>query len=74
MSETNTSNFRESANLVINLMILILEGRIQFDLKAFIVTNNFVAQLIFFKGSAYPSLPHNLIFKLRKLEMEGQLT
>ena len=73
VSETNSSNFRESANLVIKLKRLILENRIQKGSEVFVVTDNFVAEATFFKGSAKSPLLHELIVKLRKLEMEGQL-
>lgn len=73
VSETNSSNFRESANLVIKLKRLILESRIQTGLEVFVVTDNFVAESTFFKGSAKSPLLPDLIVKLRKLEMEDQL-
>lgn len=73
VSKTNSSNFRKSANLVIKLKRLILEKRIQPVLEVFVVTDKFVAESTFFKGSAKSPLLHDLIVILRKLEMDGQL-
>lgn len=67
------SNIREVANLVIRLKMIVECGRIQKRTEVFICTDNQVAKSIYFKGLIKSCELHEIIVRLRKLEMEGRL-
>ena len=71
--ENESSNFRESANLVNSLRSYLKSGRIEQGSEVFICTDNAVTESTYFKGSSKSSKLHDLIVDLRRLEMEGDL-
>ena len=73
VTENESSNFRESANLVHSLRTYLKSGRIEQGSEVFICTDNAVAESTYFKGSSKSSKLHELIVDLRRLEMEGDL-
>ena len=65
-----SSNFREATNLVIKTITMMKTSQIK---KVFICMDNMVMKQTYMKGSSNSAKFHNLIVKLRKLEMEGKL-
>jgi len=73
VTENESSNFRESANLVNSLRSYLKSGKIEQGSKVFICTDNAVAESTYFKGSSKSLKLHDLIVDLRRLDMEGDL-
>ena len=73
VTEEKTSNFRESANLVLRLKKLVNDGVVPKGSEVFIVTDNAVFESIYFKGSSKSHFLHEMIVELKKLEMENTL-
>jgi len=73
VTEEKTSNFRESANLVLRLKKLVNDGFVPKGSEVFIVTDNAVFESIYFKGSSKSHFLHETIVELKKLEMERTL-
>jgi hypothetical protein len=73
VTDNESSNFREAANLVIRLKRMLKSGELKKGTEVFVFTDNQVAESTYFRGSAKNSKLHQLILGLRKLEMEGQL-
>ena len=73
MTENESSNFRESANLVNILKSHLKNRKIQPGTEVFICIDNAVAEYTYFKGSSKSRKLHKRIVELRCLEMEGQL-
>lgn len=73
VTDAKSSNFRQGANLVIRLKKMVKCGRIQKGTEVFICTDNQVAESTYFKGLAESCKLHEMIVRLRKLEMEGGL-
>jgi hypothetical protein len=60
-------------NLVIKVEELVRNGTIRRGTEIFVFTDNFVAERAFYNGSAKSRLLHELVTRLRKLEMEGAI-
>ena len=68
-----SSNYRESANLIMKLKFYLEKGYIPFGSELFIFTDNRVAERTYYKGSGGSKQLHNLVVELREVEMTGQL-
>ena len=68
-----SSNYRESANLIMKLKHYLERGYIPFGSELFIFTDNKVAERTYFKGSGGTKQLHELVLQLREIEMTGQL-
>jgi hypothetical protein len=66
-----SSNFQELYNLVLKIKKLVANGTIKRGTKIFVFTDNFVSKRAFYHGSSKSRLLHELIVRLRKLEMDG---
>jgi hypothetical protein len=68
-----SSNYRELYNLVLKIEELVRDGTIHRGTEIFVFTDNFVAERAFHHGSAKSRLLHELVVRLRKLEMNGDI-
>jgi hypothetical protein len=68
-----SSNFREAYNLVLRVERMVQTGEYKRGTELFIFTDNFVSERAFYKGSSSSRLLHDLVLRLRKLEMSGDL-
>jgi hypothetical protein len=68
-----SSNYRELYNLVLKIEELVKDGTIPRGTEIFVFTDNFVAERAFYHGSAKSPLLHELVRRLRQLEMEGAI-
>jgi hypothetical protein len=73
VTEGESSNFREAGNLVIRLKRMVASGELAKGSEVWVFTDNMVAERTYFRGSSNNSKLHQLIFGLRKMEMEGDL-
>ena len=73
VAEKQSSNFREGCNLVQRIQSLIDKGDIPEGSEVFILTDNQVAESVFYKGSCNSVELHNLVVQLRKLGVEKDL-
>jgi hypothetical protein len=67
-----SSNYRELLNLVESLEAQVEDGRIR-GAEVFLFTDNSTAEAVFFKGNSTSKPLFDLMLRLRKVEMEGQL-
>jgi hypothetical protein len=72
-TSNQSSNYRELYNLVLKIEELVKNGTIPPGTEIFVFTDNFVAERAFYHGSAKSPLLHDLVRRLRKLEMEGYI-
>ncbi|KAL7571732.1 hypothetical protein ACA910_002831 [Epithemia clementina (nom. ined.)] len=70
---TKSSNFRELYNLVLRMEVLMKENKFAKRTEVFIFTDNATAKAAFYKGTSKSKLLFQLVLRLCKLEMEGQL-
>ncbi|KAL7577355.1 hypothetical protein ACA910_002089 [Epithemia clementina (nom. ined.)] len=70
---SRSSNFREFYNLVSRIEVLSKEGRIEPGTECFIFTDNSTTEAAFYKGTSKSKLLFDLVLRLRKLEMRGEL-
>jgi hypothetical protein len=68
-----SSNFREAYNLVLRIERMVETGEFREGTELFVFTDNAVSERAFYKGSSSSRLLHELVLKLRKLEMKGDL-
>ena len=68
-----SSNFRETANLVISLRGEIEAGSIEHGSEVFVFSNNSTAEATLYKGSSRSPLLHQMVLDLRKMEMMGDI-
>jgi hypothetical protein len=68
-----SSNFRELYNLVLKIEELVKDGTIPSGNEIFVFTNHFVAERAFYHGSSKSLLLHELVVRLRQLEMDGSI-
>ena len=68
-----SSIFWEATNLVIKVIRMITPGHIKKGLEVFVSTDNVVMEQTYTKGSSRSCKLHDLIEKLRELEIEGML-
>lgn len=68
-----SSNFREAANLVLELRRLVAGGQLLRGSEVWVFTDNSCAEKTFYKGQSTSRLLHEMVVELRKLEMEGAL-
>jgi hypothetical protein len=68
-----SSNFREFANFVRRVEQLVRNGKLEPGTELFLLTDNFVTECIWHKGTAKSKLLHGLVQRLQKLEMTGML-
>ena len=68
-----SSNFRELLNLVETMEEEARANKLE-DTELWLFTDNSVAESCFFRGSSTSRLLHELVVRLRKLEMENSLT
>jgi len=68
-----SSNFKEAYNLVLLLEHQIKEGEVPLGSEVFIFTDNSTAERAFNKGSSKSRLLHELVVRLRALEMKGAI-
>jgi hypothetical protein len=67
-----SSNYRELLNLVIRLEELVKDGTLK-GAEVFIFTDNSTAESVFYKGNSSSRMLFELMLRLRKLEMKGDL-
>jgi hypothetical protein len=67
------SNFRELGNLVHWVEQLLEEGKISRGTEHFVFTDNFVTELVFYKGLAKSYHLHGLVERMRFLLLHGGL-
>ena len=68
-----SSNFRETANLVLRLKSSLASGEITKGSEVFIFTDNSVAERTMYRGSSKSKLLHNMVLDLRKMAMIGDI-
>jgi hypothetical protein len=73
VASKRSSNFRELGNLVRRVEQLVKEGRIKRGTELFIFTDNFVTESVFYKGAARSPYLHDLVERLRMLQLHGGL-
>jgi hypothetical protein len=67
-----SSNYRELLNLVMRLEELVEDGTLK-DCEVFIFTDNSTAESVYWKGNSSSKTLFDLMHRLRKLEMKGEL-
>jgi hypothetical protein len=72
-TSNKSSNFRELYNLVLKIEELVKNRTIKQGSEIFVSTDNFVAEHAFHNGLAKSRLLHELMVRLRKLEMDGYI-
>ena len=60
-------------NLVLRIEKMVQSGEFEKGTELFVFTDNFVSERAFYKGSSSSRLLHDLVLRLRKLEMKGEL-
>jgi len=73
VTQESSSNFREAANLAMELRRLVSSGQLAPGTEVWVFTDNSCAERTFYKGSSTSPLLHEMVLELRKLEMEGAL-
>jgi hypothetical protein len=68
-----SSNFRELLNLVLYVERLVREGRLTEATELFLFTDNFVSERAFHNGSSKSRTLHDLVERIRAMEMVGAL-
>ena len=71
--ESESSNYKELCNLVETCEEEAAAGRL-FNAEFFLFTDNSTAEACFYRGSSNSKLLHELVLRLRKLELEYNLT
>jgi len=71
--QEESSNFREAYTAVLGLEDQLEKGKIQKGCEVFIVTDNWVTERVFENGSARTKKLHELVVRLRRLQMKGQI-
>lgn len=71
-AQEQSSNFRELKNLVVAVEKAWKEGKLK-EVELFIFTDNEVAERCYYKGTSSNRQLFELILRLRKIEMEGDL-
>ena len=66
-----SSNFKEAYNLVLLLEHQISQGQIESGSEIFVFTDNLTAERAFNKGASTSKSLHDLIVRIRSLEMQG---
>jgi hypothetical protein len=69
-----SSNFKEAYNLVLLLEHQIKAGEVPVGSEVFIFTDNSTAERAFNKGASKSKLLHELVVRLRGLEMKGSIS
>jgi hypothetical protein len=67
-----SSNYRELLNLIESLEAQVADGRLR-GAEVFLFTDNSTAEAVFYKGNLTSRPLFELMLRLRKLEMEGEL-
>lgn len=67
------SNYRELLNHVLRVEQLWKDGKLGDGVELFLFTDNYVAERAFHNGNTRSKTLFELVFRLRKLEMEGSL-
>jgi len=70
---SRSSNFRELVNQVNQLEDMLRSGRIKKGAEVFLFTDNSTAERTYHRGNSKSRLLYELVLRLRKLRMEGQL-
>ena len=73
MTDHMSSNFRETANLVISIREKTKDGSIKRGSEVFVFTDNSTAEATMYKGSSRSPLLHQMVLDLRKMEMVGDI-
>ena len=73
VTRESSSNFRETANLVIRLRNSLRSGEIKRGSEVFVFTDNSCAARTMYRGSSKSKLLHNMVLDLRKMAMVGEL-
>ena len=68
-----SSNFREAANLAIQLKAMVTTGDLKKGSEVWVFTDNKTEEKTYYKGSSKSPHLHELVLELRKIEMEGLL-
>ena len=68
-----SSNFRELANLVRRVEQLWKQGKLVRGTELFVFTDNFVTESVFYKGAASSPFLHNLVERLKMVQLHGGL-
>jgi hypothetical protein len=72
-TSNESSNFREAYNLVLRVEQMVERGELKEGAEVFIFTDNFVSERAFYNGSSKSKRLHELVMRLRKLEMQGRI-
>jgi hypothetical protein len=72
-ASARSSNFRELGNLVRRVEQLLDENRIPRGTELFVFTDNFVTESVFYKGAARSRHLHELVERLKMLQLHGGL-
>jgi len=73
VTNRSSSNFRETANLVMRLKQMIEKGSFEWGYEAFVFTDNSTTEKTTYRGSLKSKLVHNMVLDLRKMEMIGYI-
>jgi len=68
-----SSNFHETANLVISIRDKVKEGSVRRGSEVFVFTDNSTAEATMYKGSSRSPLLHQMVLDLRKMKMVGDI-
>ena len=71
--QRESSNYREAYTAVIGLEDSAKKGKLKKGCEVFIVTDNFITERVFENGSSKSKKLHDLVVRLRKLEMQGYI-
>jgi hypothetical protein len=72
-TSNESSNFREAYNLVLRVEQMVERGELKPGAELFVLTDNFVSERAFYNGSSKSRKLHELVMRLRKLEMSGKV-
>jgi hypothetical protein len=72
-TSNESSNFREAYNLVLRVEQMVEGGELKPGAELFVFTDNFVSERAFYNGSSKSRKLHELVMRLRKLEMTGKV-
>lgn len=73
ISKDRSSNFREAYNLVLQIEDMSHSGSLINGTELWVFTDNSVAEFSFTKGTSSDKLLHELIVRIRRLEMQGAI-
>jgi hypothetical protein len=72
-TSNESTNFREAYNLVLWVEQMVKRGELKQGAEVFIFSDNFVSERAFYNRSSKSKRLHELVMRLRKLEMRGRV-